>query len=235
MKLRKWESLPGYMQCSAVRRYYDLLSGKRFYFITKRLFDLIVSFILLVILSPLFLIVAIIIRLDSPGRVFYRQKRVTRYGRVFRIHKFRTMVSGADKMGSLVTVSNDSRVTAVGKFLRRYRIDEIPQLIDIFEGNMTFVGTRPETQYYTKFYTDEMKATLLMPAGVTSLASILYKDEEKLIAAAENADETYINEVLPQKMKYNIEALNNMSLLGDIKIMIKTVLAVLKSDGTDIS
>ena len=185
---------------------------------------------MLVLLSPIFLILAIAIKIDSPGPVFYRQERVTQYGKRFRIHKFRSMVQDADK-GSQVTVGNDSRITKVGKFIRKCRLDEICQLIDIVTGNMTFVGTRPEVPKYVEQYTEEMMATLLLPAGVTSLASIYYKDEAELLDAAENPDATYVEDVLPAKMRYNLKAVQSFGFWGDIKIIILTVCKVLKSEG----
>ncbi len=203
MRLVKWEKLPADMQTEEVREYYDVLRKKRFSLFWKRIFDIFVSAIMLIILSPLFLILAIAIKTDSKGPVFYRQERVTQYGKPFRIFKFRSMVQNADK-GSQVTVDHDSRVTKVGKFTRKFRLDEICQLIDIFRGTMTFVGTRPEVPKYVNEYTPEMKATLLLPAGVTSLASIYYKDEAELLSGAEDTDKTYVEKILPAKTVINI-------------------------------
>ena len=194
----------------------------------KRLFDVIMSVFLLILFTPLITIISILIMRDSKGPVFYRQERVTAYGKRFRIHKFRTMVDHADRMGTSVTTDHDSRITKVGKVLRKYRLDELPQLIDVLKGDMSFVGTRPEATEYVKHYTKEMRATLLMPAGITSRTSIEYKDEAKLLENAENADEVYIKQILPEKMKLNLEELENFSIIGDIKIMIKTVFSVLK-------
>ena len=174
MILKKWEELPENLRTDAVRPYYDLLARRRGSLALKRCFDVVVSAMMLLVLAPVFLVLAIAIKLDSPGPVFYRQVRVTQYGREFRIFKFRSMVSDADKRGSLVTVSGDSRITRVGHFIRNCRLDELCQLIDIFRGTMTFVGTRPEVPKYVAAYTPEMMATLLLPAGVTSEASILY-------------------------------------------------------------
>ena len=226
MILKKWEELPEQLRTDAVRPYYDLLARRRGSLLFKRCFDVIVSSLMLVVLSPVFLILAIAIKCDSPGPVFYRQVRVTQYGREFRIFKFRSMVQGADRRGSLVTVSGDSRITRVGRFIRRGRLDELCQLIDVFRGTMTFVGTRPEVPKYVAAYTPEMMATLLLPAGITSRASILYKDEADLLDAASDVDAVYIHEVLPGKMKYNLEALKNFSFLSDIKTMFRTVFAV---------
>ena len=227
MILKKWEDLPEFLRTDAVRPYYDSLSKRRGSLLLKRLFDVAVSAIMLFLLSPVFLVLAIAIKLDSPGPVFYRQVRVTQYGAEFRIFKFRSMVSDADKRGSLVTVSGDSRITRVGHFIRNCRLDELCQLIDIFRGTMTFVGTRPEVPKYVAAYTPEMMATLLLPAGVTSEASILYKDEAELLDAAEDVDAVYIRDVLPGKMQYNLDALKNFSFFSDIKTMFRTVFVVL--------
>ena len=227
MILKKWEELPENLRTDAVRPYYDLLAKRRGSLALKRCFDVVVSAVMLLILAPVFLVLAIAIKLDSPGPVFYRQVRVTQYGKEFRIFKFRSMVSDADKRGSLVTVSGDSRITRVGHFIRNCRLDELCQLIDIFRGTMTFVGTRPEVPKYVAAYTPEMMATLLLPAGVTSEASILYKDEAELLDAADDVDAVYIRDVLPGKMKYNLDALKNFSFFSDIATMFRTVFAVL--------
>jgi lipopolysaccharide/colanic/teichoic acid biosynthesis glycosyltransferase len=215
------------MRTEAVRPYYRALQKKAGSLLLKRIFDIVASFLMLLILSPFFLILAIAIKIDSPGPVFYRQVRITQYGREFRIFKFRTMVNNADKIGSLVTVGNDSRITKVGSFIRACRLDEISQLINVLLGDMTFVGTRPEVPKYVAAYTPEMMATLLLPAGITSLASIRYKDEAELLDKAEDVDKTYIEDVLPGKMQYNLEDLLQFSFWTDIKTMFRTVLAVL--------
>lgn len=227
MILKKWENLPDNMRNDAVKKYYELLNEKKFSLFCKRLFDIIVAFFMLLILSPAFLVLAILIKLDSKGPVFYRQVRVTQYGREFRIFKFRTMVQNADKVGTQVTVNNDSRITRVGAFLRKYRLDEISQLIDVLRGTMTFVGVRPEVPKYVAHYTDDMLATLLLPAGITSKTSIFYKDESRLLDAAEDADKTYIEQVLPDKMKYNLKGISEFSFWNDIKVMFMTVSAML--------
>ena len=227
MILKKWEELPENLRTDAVRPYYDLLAKRRGSLALKRCFDVVVSAMMLLILAPVFLVLAIAIKLDSPGPVFYRQVRVTQYGKEFRIFKFRSMVSDADKRGSLVTVSGDSRITRVGRFIWKFRLDELCQLIDVFRGTITFVGTRPEVPKYVAAYTPEMMATLLLPAGVTSEASILYKDEAELLDAADDVDAVYIRDVLPGKMKYNLDALKNFSFFSDIKTMFRTVFAVL--------
>lgn len=227
MILKKWEKLPSEMQTPEVRKYYDILKKKKFSLFLKRLFDIAVSFILLVLLSPVFLILAVAIKLDSKGPVFYRQTRITQYGKEFRIFKFRSMVTDADK-GSLLTVGGDSRITKTGRFIRKYKLDELSQLIDVFRGTMTFVGTRPEVPKYVEKYTPEMMATLLLPAGITSEASIYYKDENELLDSAEDVEKTYVEVVLPDKMKYNLAAIKSFSFFDDIKVMILTVLAVFR-------
>ncbi len=226
MIMKKWNKLPDYMKTEEVKEYYELLRHKTFSLIIKRLFDIILSLTLLIFLSPVLLIIAIYVKLDSEGSIFFLQKRVTAYGKVFKIIKFRTMVSDAEKLGTQVTVSNDARVTKIGKFLRKTRLDELPQLINILVGDMTLVGTRPEVEKFVKEYTNEMYATLLLPAGVTSLASIKYKDEEKLLDASSNPNETYINNILPEKMKYNLEYMRKFNFFYDIKTIIMTVYAV---------
>ena len=232
MRLKKWEKLPPELQTEEVRRFYDILKKKNASLFFKRVFDIIISFTLLLLFSPLFLILAVAIKLDSRGPVFYRQVRITQYNRKFRIFKFRSMVQDADK-GSQVTVNGDMRVTRVGRLVRKCRLDEISQLLNVLKGDMTFVGTRPEVPHYTEKYSPEMMATLLLPAGVTSLASIYYKDEAKLLDAADDADKVYIEQVLPAKMKYNLRAVEHFSFLGDIKIMFMTVFAVLGKDYRD--
>ena len=225
--LKNWNKLPEYMRTDEVRPYYDLLQRKKLSLFFKRVFDIVVSLIMIILCSPILLIISILIVKDSKGGVFYRQERVTQYGRVFRIFKFRTMVQNADQIGTLVTVSNDSRITKIGSKLRDYRLDELPQLFNIFLGDMTFVGTRPESVHYVKSYTNEMYATLLLPAGVTSEASIQYKDEADLLDQADDVDSVYINEVLPEKMKYNLNSIKEFSFFKEIATMFKTVFAVL--------
>ena len=225
--LIEWDKLPKRMQNEEVKKYYDILYKKRASLAVKRAFDAVVSAFMLILLSPVFLVLAAAIKADTPGPVFFRQVRVTQYGRKFRIFKFRTMVAGADKLGAQVTAKGDPRITRVGRVIRKYRLDELCQLLDIFRGTMSFVGTRPEVPKYVARYTDEMMATLLLPAGVTSEASIRYKDEERLLEGVADVDEAYVKEVLPEKMKYNLEAIRRFSLVGEVKTMVRTVFAVL--------
>lgn len=225
--MRKWEDLPEFMKCDEVKEYYNILSRKKVSLILKRGFDLVAGVGVLVVTAIPMLVIGIKIATESEGGIFYRQERVTTYGKKFKIHKFRTMVANADKIGSAVTVSGDNRITPTGAFLRKYRLDELPQVFDILSGNMSFVGTRPEVVKYVKKYKPEYFATLLLPAGITSEASIKYKDEAELLDTAEDVDEIYITKVLPEKMKYNLSSIRKFSFLGEIATMIKTVFAVL--------
>lgn len=230
MILCKWNDLPDDMRIDEVRPYYETLAKKQGQVLFKRVFDFVVALIMLVILCIPMIIISIWIKIDSKGPVFYRQERVTTNGEHFKIHKFRTMVSNADKIGTQVTVDNDSRITNVGSKLRRVRLDELPQLIDVLQGTMSFVGTRPEAVKYVKQYKPEYMATLLMPAGITSEASIRYKDEDKLLKKADDVDKAYVENVLLGKMKYNLESIKKFSFWGEIVTMFRTVLAVLGKD-----
>lgn len=228
MKMRKWDELPAFLQCDEVQEYYNILSGKKNSLTIKRVFDITASLFLLIILAPLMLAIAIKIAAESSGGVFYRQVRVTRYGKKFRIHKFRTMVAGADQLGTSITLLGDPRITKTGAFLRKYRLDELPQLFDVLSGDMSFVGTRPEVPKYVKKYTKEMRATLLLPAGITSEASIRYKDEaEELGGDEKDADSVYVEKVLPGKMRYNLEAVRKFGLGREFAVMVRTVLAII--------
>jgi len=223
-----WQELPDDIRCESVRPYYEILASKRCDLMLKAIFDRLMAAILLIFLSPIFLVLAIWIKLDSEGPVFFRQERVTQYGQTFRIYKFRTMVQNAEQLGAQVTSKGDMRVTSVGQALRKCRLDELPQLINILEGAMSFVGTRPEVPRYVAAYTDEMKATLLLPAGVTSIASIRYKDEDTLLDAADDVDECYIHNVLPAKMEWNLRSIVEFSFFRELKVMVETVLAVIR-------
>ena len=228
--MKKWEELPKFMQCDEVKEYYDILSKKKLSLRLKRAFDIVAATCILIITAIPMIIIAIRIATESKGGVFYRQERVTTYGKKFKIHKFRTMVANADQIGSAVTVSGDNRITPTGAFLRKYRLDELPQVFDVLSGNMSFVGTRPEVTKYVKKYTKEMRATLLLPAGIKSEASIRYKDEAELLDAADDVDKVYIEQVLPGKMKYNLESIRRFSFFGEIATMFRTVFAVLGKD-----
>ena len=226
--MKKWNELPKVMQNDKVKYYYDILQKHEKGLKLKRVFDTICSLTMIIILSPVLIILSVMIKLDSKGPVLFKQVRVTTYGRQFKIWKFRTMVNNADKLGTQVTTKGDVRITRMGHLLRKVRLDELPQLFNVLKGDMTFVGTRPEVPKYTAHYTEEMMATFLLPAGVTSRTSIEYKDEEKLLENVENADEVYINEVLPAKMVYNLREIEKFSFLRDVSTMIKTVIAVIK-------
>lgn len=215
------------MQTEEVKKYYDILNSKKGYLIAKRIFDFALSLVMSLVFLPFIILVGIMIKIDSPGRIFFLQKRVTTNGKVFKIFKFRTMKENSEKLSG-VTIDNDPRITKLGKYLRKFRIDEIPQIFNILTGDLSFVGARPESVKYVNEYSPEMYSTLLMPAGVTSPASILFKDEAELLKGAENPDETYVKDILPKKMAYNLEYIENCSLLYDIKVMFKTVIAVIK-------
>ena len=233
MELRPWQLLPDEMRTKEVRKYYNILMKHRTWLKMKRVLDVIVAGIMLAVLIIPMGIIALAIRLDSPGPVFFRQARVTQYGRIFRIYKFRTMVDNASKLGAAVTVDNDSRITKVGAFLRKYRMDEFPQLFNILAGDMTLVGTRPEVPKYVKKYTKEMYATLLLPAGLTSRTSIAYKDEDKLLGEAvdeESTDNIYLNEVLPAKMRYNLESMKHFGVKSDATVLWDTFASVVGSE-----
>ena len=226
--LRKWEDLPDFMRIPEVRPYWEALYKRRGQLLLKRGIDFVMGLILLALLAIPMAVIAILIRSDSDGPVFFRQERVTTYGKRFHIHKFRTMVTNADKIGTAVTVGNDARITKMGGKLRRLRLDELPQVIDVLQGNMSFVGTRPEAVKYVEQYEPIYYATLLMPAGITSEASIRYKDEDKLLSTANDVDRVYLEQVLPEKMELNLESVRQFRFSRDFLTMIKTVAAVLK-------
>jgi len=227
MILKKYENLPENMKNNEVKEYYEILKHKKFSLIIKRIFDFFAALILLIILSPIMLVLAIMIKLESKGPVFYRQERITKYGQKFRIFKFRTMVQDADKKGALVTMGEDPRITKVGNKIRKCRLDELPQLLNVIKGEMSFVGTRPEVEKYVKEYSNEMRATLLMTAGISSRASIEYKDEDEIISKylnkGEKIDDIYVKRILPEKMKWNLGYIKKFNIWEDIKICFKTV------------
>lgn len=228
MRLKGWNHLPDRMKTKEVRRYYNILVRHTGWFKVKRIMDIFVSSIMLVVLALPMLVIAVMIKLDSRGPVFFRQERVTQYGRIFKIYKFRTMVNNAQKLGTQVTVAHDARITKVGRILRKYRLDEFPQIFNILAGDMTLVGTRPEVPKYVNKYTDEMYATLLLPAGLTSRTSIAYKDEDKLLQDASDADKVYVEQILPVKMKYNLESLRRFGVIEDCSVLWNTFKSVIK-------
>lgn len=225
--MKSFDKLPPQFQCDEVKAYYDILCKKQASLVFKRITDIFLSVIVLIVLIIPIIIIAIAVKATSKGPVLYKQVRVTTYGKHFKILKFRTMVENADKIGSLVTTDSDSRVTGIGKTLRKYRLDELPQVFNVLSGSMSIVGTRPEVPKYVDLYSPEYYATLLIPAGITSLASIMYKDEEKLLSNEQNVDETYINTILPEKMKYNLIYTKNFGFRSDVKLMFKTVKEVI--------
>lgn len=225
--LKRWDELPDFMRADEVRPYWEELYYKRGQLLAKRIFDFLVALILLILLLIPMTIIAIMIKTEDPGPVFYRQERVTQNGRHFRIHKFRTMVVNADKIGTAVTTKEDCRITKVGKKLRGLRLDELPQVIDVLVGDMSFVGTRPEAAKYVNSYKPEYMATLLLPAGITSECSIRYKNEDQLLNNASDVDRVYVDEVLPEKMKLNLQSIRDFSFVNDMKTMVRTIFAVL--------
>lgn len=226
--IRKWEELPRYLQTEEVRPFYDRLQKKKRSLRVKRGFDFLAATFLLVWFLPIMIGISLAIVVDSKGGVFFRQERITQYGRKFKVIKFRTMVPQASKLGPEVTIPSDRRITKVGRVLRRYRLDELPQLINILFGDMTFVGTRPEVPRYVRKYSKEMRATLLLPAGVTSKASIEFKDETTYMEGATDVEEVYLHQVLPAKMAYNLDSIRNFSLIKELGVLVQTVFLFLK-------
>lgn len=229
MLLKPFENLPDEFKNDEVKHYYDILDKKRKSLLSKRIADIVLALIMIVFLAIPMLVIAVIIKCSSKGPVLYKQERVTTYGRKFKILKFRTMKVGADKAG-LLTTENDDRITGIGKVLRKLRLDELPQIFHVLSGKMSIVGTRPEVTKYVQQYTPAMYATLLMPAGVTSLASIKFKDEDRIlgeISDPEKVDEIYMNEILPKKMRYNLKYIERFGFKRDIYLMYKTVKQVL--------
>lgn len=190
----------------------------------KRMFDILASGIGIIILSPVLLIIALRIKTDSDGPVFFKQIRVGQGGKEFKILKFRTMVVDAEKLGRQITVGADNRITKVGAFLRKYKLDELPQLFNVFKGDMSLVGPRPEVPRYVNMYTDEQRRVLEVKPGITDLASIRYRDENELLGQAENPDEFYINTIMPDKLALNMEYINKSNIFFDIYIIINTII-----------
>lgn len=226
--LRKWDKLPEYMKNDEVKIYYDILKNKKLALFLKRITDIMFSVVLIVILIIPMIVIAIVVKCDSKGPVLFKQIRVTTYGKKFKILKFRTMVTGAEKMGGLITEANDKRITKVGEVLRKYRLDELPQVFNVFVGDMSFVGTRPEVVKYVKKYSPDMYATLLTPAGITSMASISFKDNDELFTDPALIDKNYMEIILPQKMKLNLDYYKEFNAFYDIAVMFKTVKSVLR-------
>jgi len=205
----------------------EIFEKKKLQLAMKRVFDIIVSFIGLIVLTPIILIIGMAIKIDSKGPVFFKQVRVGKDGKEFRIFKFRTMVVDAEKKGMQITVGKDSRITKVGNFLRKSKLDELPQLINVLVGNMSFVGPRPEVPKYVAMYDEEQRAILKVRPGITDLASIEYKDENYLLSLSENPEKIYIEEIVPKKIYLNSKYLQEISLLYDVKIIIRTIIAII--------
>lgn len=193
----------------------------------KRIFDLIGSMIGILLLLPVFTVIALFIKLDSRGPVFFCQKRVGKNGKPFMIIKFRTMVTEAPQIGRAITVGQDPRITKTGVFIRKYKLDELPQLFNVFKGEMSFVGPRPEVPKYVAFYDEDQKKVLSVKPGITDLASIEYRNESDLLAESPDPEQTYINEIMPRKIELNVQYIDNKSVIYDIKIIIQTIRAVL--------
>lgn len=229
MSVKQWQKLPQNMQNEAVKPYFDSLQKKKFTLFVKRMMDIIIASIVIIILSPVLLGATIAVAVGSKGPVFYLQRRVGRFGKEFSIFKFRTMVVNADKIGAQITVGEDDpRITKVGKFLRTTRIDEFPQFFNILKGDMTLVGTRPEVARYVNEYNDEMMATLLLRPGATGAASLVYRYENEMLSGKEDPEKYYIETILPDKMAINLEYTKKLSIWEDIKILARTVLCVIK-------
>lgn len=205
-----------------------LMKSKKFSLFLKRSFDVFASALGLLILSPILIIVSMLILFTSNGGVFFRQIRVGKNGKEFKIFKFRTMIVNAESKGMQITVGADKRITKVGKILRKTKIDELPQLINVFVGQMSFVGYRPEVPRYVAMYTDYERNVLRIKPGITDLASITYRDENEVLDNSENPEYTYINEIMPTKLALNMEYMKKMGFWYDIGLIFKTFLAILK-------
>ncbi|MBQ4129502.1 MAG: sugar transferase [Ruminococcus sp.] len=228
--LKPFDKLPEEFQNDEVKKYYDILYKKRKSLLIKRVADVVLAVVMIIFLLIPMLVISVIIKCTSRGPVLYKQERVTTYGKKFKILKFRTMTVGADSCGELLTYANDTRITKIGKILRKLRLDELPQIFHVLSGKMSIVGTRPEVTKYVNCYTPVMYATLLMPAGITSFASIKYKDEDRIIGEVKDPaqiDDIYINEILPKKMRYNLKYIERFGFKRDIYLMFKTVKQVL--------
>jgi len=192
--------------------------------VVKRIFDFICSTLGLIVLSPILIAIAIKIKIGSDGPVFFKQIRVGEKNKEFRILKFRTMVVDAEKLGRQITVGNDNRITRIGGFLRKYKLDELPQLINVFKGDMSLVGPRPEVPRYVKLYNEQQRKVLEVKPGITDLASIRYRDENDLLGEAENPDDLYINTIMPDKLALNLEYIKKNNVFFDIYIILKTII-----------
>lgn len=196
--------------------------------ISKRIFDILFSSIGLILISPILLVISIIIKITSEGPILFKQVRVGKDNKDFKILKFRTMIVDADKKGLKITVKDDPRITKIGKFLRKTKLDELPQLFNVLLGDMSFVGPRPEVRKYVDLYTEEQKQVLSVRPGITDLASIKYRNENELLDQSTNPEDTYINEIMPSKLKINLDYVKNINLVNDIKLILLTIKTVIK-------
>ena len=206
-----------------------VLAGRKPQLILKRAMDIVISAAALLVLWPVFALIALAIVADDPGPVFYRQVRVGRGGKPFRIFKFRTMVVDADKKGLSITVGRDSRITRVGAFLRKTKLDELAQLLNVLRGEMSFVGPRPEVPRYVDLYTPYHRQVLLVRPGITDYASIAYRNENELLAGAKDPERMYIVTVMPAKIELNMKYLREISPLADIRLILQTILAIVRN------
>ncbi|MEG2429559.1 MAG: sugar transferase [Oscillospiraceae bacterium] len=228
MLIKNYNDLPKEMQTPIVKNYYDLLSKKTKTLAIKRLIDIVLCGIITIIASPFLLIFALLIKLTSKGPVIFKQQRVGKNMKIFNIYKFRTMEKDASKKGPEITTNNDNRITSFGKFLRKINMDEMPQLFNVLKGDMSIIGTRPEVLSYVNEYSDEMFATLLLPPGMLSLASVFYKDENSMLKDVSDVHKTYVEKILPDKMKYNLEYLKIVSIKEDFKLIGKSIACMFK-------
>lgn len=226
MNLSNFDELPQSMQNDEVKRYHDILLTKKHTLWLKQVIDFLVCGIVFIITLPFFILFALLIKLTSKGPVFFRQERVGRNAKTFHILKFRTMVKDADRVGIQLTTGDDSRITSFGKFLRKINMDEMPQLLNVLKGDMSIIGTRPEVRRYVDIYSDEMMATLLIKPGMVSLASVKYKNESQLLSTASDPQSVYIEQILPDKMRYNLEYFTRISIKEDFSILKKTIACV---------
>lgn len=206
----------------------SVLRGRRVHLALKRLMDIAISGCALAVLWPVLLVIAIAIKIDDPGPVFYRQVRVGRGGKTFRIYKFRTMVVDADKKGLAITVGRDNRITRMGAFLRKTKLDELAQLINVFVGEMSFVGPRPEVPKYVNMYTPYQRQVLLVRPGITDYASIAYRNENDMLAGSDDPEKMYIEKIMPDKIELNMKYLREISPIADIRLILSTIIAVIR-------
>ena len=205
-----------------------VLEKRKLQLVLKRAMDIIISGGALAVIWPVLLLIALAIKIDDPGPVFYRQVRVGKDGKEFRIFKFRTMVVDADKKGLAITVGRDNRITRMGRILRKTKLDELAQLINVFTGEMSFVGPRPEVPKYVNMYTPYQRQVLLVRPGITDYASIAYRNENDMLEGAEDPEKMYIDVIMPDKIELNMKYLREISPLADIRLILSTIIAVIR-------